>query len=33
MTEETLVMKEKHIHHQAEVIGKEGLYNQEGCDE
>ena len=33
VTEETLVMKEKHVHHQAEVMGKEGLCNQEGCDQ
>ena len=33
MTEETHVMKEKHVHHQAELVGKEGLYNEEGCDQ
>ena len=33
VTEETLVMKEKHVPHQAEVVGKEGLCNQEGCDQ
>jgi hypothetical protein len=33
VTEETLVMKEKHVPHQAEVMGKEGLCNQEGCDQ
>ena len=30
---ETHVMKEKHVHHQAELVGKEGLYNEEGCDQ
>ena len=31
--EETHVMKEKCVPHQAEVVGKEGLYNQGGCDQ
>ena len=33
VTEETLVMKEKCVPHQAEVMGKKGLCNQEGCDQ
>ena len=33
VTEETLVMKEKHVPHQAEVMGKEGVFSQEGCDQ
>ena len=33
MSKETHVMKEKHVPHQAEVMGKEGLCNQEGCDQ
>ena len=33
VTEETHVMKEKHVHHQAELVGKEGLCNEEGCDQ
>ena len=31
VTEETLVMRKKHVHRQAEVVGKEDLCNQEGC--
>ena len=33
VTEETQVVREKHGPHQAEVVGKEGLCNQEGCDQ
>ena len=33
VTEQTHVMKEKHVHCQAEVMGKEGLYNQGGCNQ
>lgn len=33
VTEETQVMKEKCVPHQAEVMGKEGLCGQEGCDQ
>ena len=33
MTEETRVMREKRVPHQAEVVGKESLCDQEGCDE
>ena len=30
---ETHVMKEKHVPHQAVVMGKEGVFSQEGCDQ
>ena len=33
VTEETQVVREKHGPHQAEVVGKEGLCNQGGCDQ
>ena len=33
VTEKTHVMREKYVHRQAEVMGKEGLCNQEGCDQ
>ena len=33
VTEETHVIKEKHVSHQAEVVGKEGLCNQKGYDQ
>lgn len=32
VTEETRVMKENYVNHQAIVLGKEGLSNQEGCN-
>ena len=33
VTKETLVMRKKHVHRQAEVVGKEDLCNQEGCEQ
>ena len=33
VTEETHVMREKHVHHQAELAGKEGLCIQGGYDQ
>ena len=33
VTEKTHVMREKYVHRQAEVMGKEGLCNQEGCEQ